>query len=861
MPDSRHFIAPFVSGLNTELSTVEDLPKYTADELNCTTYPGGIRGRRYGMAIERDGEEFIVSGNPTSFQGYLWKNVSKTDIDFIVYQVNTRLYFYDANIKPFSGAKNSSYLDITKYITDNKKFYLYPVKFVSGAGFLICVSKYLQPLKIEYDFSTSTFSATIIDLKYRDFEGLDDGLTLEQTPSDLSDTHKYNLFNQGWNLTNLNQFHTDKNVYPSNNLQWFIGKDNSGNYNTTELLKRYFGNTPAPRGHYILNYFNKNRSEVSGIWGNSAKKATWAYANVWKKNHSYRGEAIKNFSVTIPNTKGIPSNVSIQFTRLFKKIAKRGWGPYQGNVSIYIDGWTGSSWQQVFTDAHYFYGTSRDGNNSAEIYLINMSSATISEHKYYRIRVVFPVDAVDPGSDEIGKYPAGVTCNVAMTMTGNADVLTPSDQIMLDKVTDVAYMSGKFFYLVGDTVLFSQTSKEDNSGYDLCYQEADPTSEEISDIVDTDGGYEKFQTMGDGIALKTFNRGVLVFGRDVVWGLISPLNGRFTATEYDTVELSRAGLVGPQSVVSVANFVYYWSPLGIFRIGVNQQTGSTMVAENITQLTIQSFYNNIPDYAKEQCRAAFDYANNRIYWFYPLNGEDLSNLNGCLVYDLNYNAFYPIEISEGNKVVAVFDTVKSYEIQPSIFLRANGQRVVATVDGVQQPVVATEEDERYNRFVAIGHCMYNPTTKGISFCDFNSREFLDWDSRQFDSFLLSRPIMIEGRSAYGTEYSGTYINKQVPILQTLFKRTEEEALKTKGDYIAASGAYLRMKWGWSLDDRSNRWDMVQNAYRPQKDFLHDEYVESRIHIRGRGKAYQIEIRNDENKDFRLAGINSLVRAQ
>jgi hypothetical protein len=82
---------------------------------------------------------------------------------------------------------------------------------------------------------------------------------------------------------------------------------------------------------------------------------------------------------------------------------------------------------------------------------------------------------------------------------------------------------------------------------------------------------------------------------------------------------------------------------------------------------------------------------------------------------------------------------------------------------------------------------------------------------------------------------------------------------TDGGYTTPSGAYLRMRWGWSLTDLSNRWDIVQNAYRPQKDFLHDEFVESRIHIRGRGKSYQIEIRNDSNKDFRLAGMNSLVR--
>ena len=126
--------------------------------------------------------------------------------------------------------------------------------------------------------------------------------------------------------------------------------------------------------------------------------------------------------------------------------------------------------------------------------------------------------------------------------------------------------------------------------------------------------------------------------------------------------------------------------------------------------------------------------------------------------------------------------------------------------------------------------------------------------------MVSRPITHIGLSRYGKEVGDTYYNKQVPILQTLFKRTEEGALTTPNKYIAASGAYIRMRWGWSLTDTSNRWDLIQNAYRPQKDFMQDEYVESRIHIRGRGKSYQIEIRNDDNKNFRLAGINTLVRS-
>jgi hypothetical protein len=110
-----------------------------------------------------------------------------------------------------------------------------------------------------------------------------------------------------------------------------------------------------------------------------------------------------------------------------------------------------------------------------------------------------------------------------------------------------------------------------------------------------------------------------------------------------------------------------------------------------------------------------------------------------------------------------------------------------------------------------------------------------------------------------TDWKGTKVRYKIEGLVPEYK--EAAPVKSKANYIAASGANLRMRWGWALNDRSNRWDMVQNGYRPQKDFLYDEYVESRVHVRGRGKAFQVEIRNDGNKDFRLAGMNLVVRSK
>ena len=843
MPDSRVHLAPFIGGLNTEKSSVTDLLTYTSDELNCSVYPEEIRGRRYGMDLEINGDWYNYGYDVQVAAGYFWKNVGKTPRDFAVFQTNNLLHFYDATVKPFSANKLSATVDVTPYITDTNNFYRFPMRFTTGDGDLIAVSKYMKPLKITFVSETSTFSAEEIFIQYRDTEGVEESLKIDEQPVTLTDIHHYNLKNQGWDDTQINQFYSDKGRYPANNLQWFIGKDSSGNYNTTKLLQTYFGNTPAPKGHYILDYFDRRRDYASGIYAGTARTATYYRSQEWGySDRQWNVSPIYDFSVVVPNSSGTATFCRLNFTWLETKNGKASLGGWQGRGTFKISGLLNGTWTLIYTDTNYFYGP-------AAVELNFPSASGVGVYEQYKIDVHF--DQNGNGMPDC-PAPCGVNCVVTLPIAQDGNPFP--FQHGLDMVTDVAYMAGKYFYLTGDTVLFSQTVGEGNKGYNECYQEADPTSEEISDVVPTDGGMVKFQTMGDGLALKTFNRGVLVFGRDVVWGLISPFDGRFTATEYDTVELSRAGLIGAQSVVSVANFVYYWSPLGIFRVGVNMQTGSTMVAENISQETIQSFYNNIPAVCKEYCRASFDYANNRIYWFYPTDTQALNKLDGVLVLDLNFNAFYVQKISDGGRVAAVFDTVNSYEVTPTSYLYAGDKRVVAGTNWV----ISKEQVNKYNRFVAIQHCIISPDNE-ISFGDFNNRDFLDWGTTDFDSYMVSRPMMLEGYNQYGNPISGTFANKQVPILQTLFKRTEEEVTNTPKKYIAASGAYIRMRWGWSLNDKSNRWDLIQNAYRPQKDFMNDEYVESRIHIRGRGKSYQVEVRNDFNKDFRLAGMDEIVR--
>lgn len=964
----------------------------------------------------------------------------------------------------------------------------------------------------------------------------DKDIGIYQTGNDIyggSREHYYNLLNQGWTEGDLDKFSQAMTtasmdfIWPDNTMAVSVGRDNTGAYNTGEVVYKYLGNTQQPRGHFVLDYFKMNRSEVSGIWDfKNASTADYSYQYTWIKNRHLRGVTIYNHSTTVEDSQGILSRVVLKWTKLYRKSGKKSSDlHWRGPITIKIYGLLHNEWTLITTRNTF----SDDGASSTDPFSHSIEvDGQTTEYEKFKVDVEY---GRGNASDSADGRPYGVTVKVAVFTNDKDSGDYFSKQGDSSRITDVSYMSGKYFYLCKDSVLFSQTVKEDGTGFDLCYQNADPTSTEVSDVVTTDGGYVKFNTMGRGMALKTFNRGVLVFGRDVVYGLISPIEGKFTATDYDILELSRAGLIGSESVVSTTQQVYYWSPTGIYTIGVNPETGSTIFAQSISLNTIQTFYNNLPIYSKEHCKGVYDYTTNRIYWYYPTDEEHLNNLDGCLVYDITYNCFMPQQITQDilyntgfleHLMLDVADVSQSYEIEPTYYLRAGGVRVSAGGDKV---LVSNETSTDYHRWTSIQHLVAKRVDDKYQFSigDFNDREFHDWEFQDYKSYVVSRPITL----------GDTYFNKQTPIMQTLFKRTEEYKLKklvkdpyetiysldsifnhiesnqsmsytwllnkgsmqslqvtldlrklpahvlysqfevtvrgydsngyagivaqqqyaqeilgqnqytvdvpitsaenydkfliivkvltgvtdhyriptkstivlqrsdleepifkgmkevaysgtTKmvynetenkyyttidtvngvlksatityaplinsyfvtpdptyswtatglvyssgisdtvsmssptlrgevvvqsltqlvnsitfglneltvtgggvlydhtvnatysfsylvpeyeefsyylpGEYTTPSGAIIRMRWGWSVNPLSNRWDMMQNGYRPQKDFLHDDYVESRLHIRGRGKAFQVEIRNDDNKDFRLTGLNIITRS-
>ena len=656
-----------------------------------TDSPGAINQNGYfriaqgivsGNGVD-EGEDAIVDIDEGQTTAYYWANYDKEGSDCIVAQVGSSLKFFEA-IRPFDSTLIAEVISTEMFIKDSA-FKTY--SFSSGEGFLLCTSEYSTPFYVTLNKTEKTATPIPINIQIRDLSGVNDYLNVDETPATLTDKHKYNLLNQGWNEEKINSYQSSQKYYPSNALIWWRGKDINGDFNVEALTKVYFGTTPAPKGHFILDYFNQDRSDKSGVTG--------------------------------------------------------------------ID--------------------------------------PVVKNRY---------------------------------------------------AIDSAFFAGRFFYLIGSTVLFSQIIKEDIRNIGKCYQDADPTSQTISDIIATDGGEIIFQELGYGKAIKEFPLGLLAFGTKSVYAITSTSSNTFSATQYLTQFVTHAGCISGRSVVGVEDTMYYWSPQGIYQITVDQVSGTQAIASSVTADTIQRWYNDLPDYSKENCVGAYDYTNRRIIWLYPTSKDNLNNRDGVLVYYLDFKAFLPSKISEGGNLITVFETILPTYLTPSIALFAGDYEVSAGTNDV----IVKDFGEEYARNYSVCYLGYIKSFDRLFFCDFYSRNFLDWQESFYKSYAVSYPIT----------FGSTWKKQYTPTLQCYFLRTEEDEL-TDGTYLAPSSCYLSARWKWADTQESDRWDLTQNAYIRIPRFMEFRYVNGKIRIRGSGPAVQYKIESKDDDDFKLSGLNMLIR--
>lgn len=260
----------FSGGLVTQATGLNFPMNACTDTINCIHHELGYVQRRPGFDFEDNYTTKTIDRASVCVNNYFWRNVSGDGtFNLEVLQVGDTLYFYLPSSEGFSAGALATTIDLTDFMPAGASSpATAECQFSSGLGHLFVTHPTLEPFRVEFDIDTEVATATQIDIKIRDTEGIDDGLDHDERPTSITNTHKYNLFNQGWYASDFyTQWDSGRSDFPSNADTWWLFKnfDDEFDLDTVSSVLYDRGTTQSARGHYILDAFNQDRTAASGI--------------------------------------------------------------------------------------------------------------------------------------------------------------------------------------------------------------------------------------------------------------------------------------------------------------------------------------------------------------------------------------------------------------------------------------------------------------------------------------------------------------------------------------------------------------------------------------------------------------------
>jgi hypothetical protein len=410
---------------------------------------------------------------------------------------------------------------------------------------------------------------------------------------------------------------------------------------------------------------------------------------------------------------------------------------------------------------------------------------------------------------------------------------------------------------ISSYVFFSQVVKNEND-ITKAYQDADPTSTEISDLVDTDGGFIVIPEMSNLKKMIPFNDQLVLLAENGVWSIRSA--GGFTALNYEVVKVSDTGVISADSVVVAENLLMYWSKAGIYKLALDQ-ISTQAIAEDITIGTIKTLFNTIDPSAKANAKAYYDPQSKIVGWLYNTDSAYSPDVNADrvtteLIYNLQLGAFYKNELS--NKVTDSPYVVGTL-VTPN-FITGDVVKNVTTSTGdtVQSASgvndVTVTETQRFSSVSSIKYLTTVPdvSTYKFTLSNYNDETFHDWVTEDFSSYLLT-----------GDELGGNMmVKKGITHMITFLKRTET-GFDVSLNPLNASSCFMQVRWDWSDSAVSNRWSTERQVYKYRKLYVPSssadlyetgyEVIKTKSKVRGYGNALRVYFRSEEGKDMHILG--------
>lgn len=274
----------FVKGLITEANQLTFPENASIDEANFVLNRDGSRSRRLGVDYESSYVLTATGLTATDIKEgkqsfHIWESPGgDTSVTLGIVRIKDKLWFMNLlTDSPSANLKNSGN-PITITSLSNSKIETSVIN-----NKCVIVSKDLpRPVLLTYNVSTGAVTQSTIQIQIRDIYGVDDSLFLDTRPVTLSNEHKYNLRNQGWNKNivtttgadAITLTKTDLGVYPANSDNWTLGKISNASsadyekYDPDTLNKNSFSNYQIAKGSFIIDAFERgvgrmNASDVT----------------------------------------------------------------------------------------------------------------------------------------------------------------------------------------------------------------------------------------------------------------------------------------------------------------------------------------------------------------------------------------------------------------------------------------------------------------------------------------------------------------------------------------------------------------------------------------------------------------------
>lgn len=358
-----------------------------------------------------------------------------------------------------------------------------------------------------------------------------------------------------------------------------------------------------------------------------------------------------------------------------------------------------------------------------------------------------------------------------------------------------------------NTQVYFSKIVESTDDYGYCLQVNDPTSENLSDLLPTDGGVIVIPDIGTVVSLEPVGSDLVIFASNGIWVVSGSRGLSFQADDYAVRKLSNTPALGSHSILNVEGYPLFWNTNGIYAIQPSQASGDLSVV-SLTDTTIKTFFDAIPTSSKLYAKGSYDPLAKIVLWVYrstsPTTVDERYEYDRVLNLNTITGAFYPWTIQ-----------------QASGYPLVNGSIVL----------------QNFGKFSPIRKFLVSTNTSGTTFnvtwAETRSTNYLDWEGHStglnYESYAVTGyKVHGQGVANYQKNYVVVYCKQQ-----------------------SNSSLLLRGRWMYANNSNTGLWTANQEVY--NSTVSNRDYVVRRVKLRGNGLVCQMDFRSTTGKPFNLSG--------